>query len=370
MELEGVDARPYDGLMLLSFGGPNQPEDVVPFMENVTRGRGIPPERLVEVGQHYFGFGGKSPINEENLALLAAIRADFDDHGLDLPIYWGNRNWDPYLSDALAQAAADGVTRLAVFCTSAYSSYSSCRQYRENLAAADQEVPGAPTMDKLRLYFNHPGFIEPVVDQVLAAIQDLPEDARPGARLVFVTHSIPVPMSRASGPQADVDAYLTQHRDAVEVVAERVRAQTGHPHSHDLVFCSRSGAPGMPWLEPDINDHLEQLSQSGVGSVVMIPIGFVSDHMEVVYDLDTEAQATCARLGIQARRAGTPSRDPRFAAMVRDLLLERATAERGEPVARASEGLLGPTWDRCAATCCLNSRDPDRPALCGQVPGR
>ena len=193
-------AAPYDALLLLSFGGPERPEDVVPFLENVTRGRGIPRERLEEVGEHYFLFGGKSPINDQNRALLAALREDFAAHALDLPVYWGNRNWDPYLADTLRQMAQDGVQRAAVFTTSAYSSYSSCRQYRENLADATAEVPGAPVLERLRQYYNHPGFVEPVVDATIAALDALPGDLRDDARLVFVTHSVPETMAATSGP--------------------------------------------------------------------------------------------------------------------------------------------------------------------------
>jgi protoporphyrin/coproporphyrin ferrochelatase len=361
------DATPYDALLLLSFGGPEKPEDVVPFLENVTRGRGIPRERLEEVGEHYFAFGGRSPINDQNRAFLAALRADLTEHGLDLPVYWGNRNWEPYLPDALAQMTADGVRRAAVFITSAYSSYSSCRQYRENLWDAVEATPGAPELDKLRIYYNHPGFTEPVVDGILAALQELPEAERTGARLVFVTHSIPTAMNDASGPAGG--AYEAQHRDVAATIAERVATETGVRRDHDLAFCSRSGAPHIPWLEPDVNDHLEALHDQGVTAVVLCPVGFVSDHMEVVYDLDTEALATAERLGLHAVRSATAGTDARFVAAVRDLLLERAAAERGEPVTRDAVGALGPAWDRCRPGCCANARGP-RPALCGVEPGQ
>jgi protoporphyrin/coproporphyrin ferrochelatase len=215
------DVRPYDALLLVSFGGPEKPDDVLPFLENVTRGRGIPRERLEEVGEHYHLFGGRSPINDQNRSLLSAIREDLAGAGIDLPVYWGNRNWDPYLVDAVTQMRDDGITRAASFLTSAYSSYSSCRQYRENLAAAAAAVPGAPRLDRLRAYFNHPRFIEPVVDATLAALAELPDDVRNGAHLVFVTHSIPVDMNERSGPWGR--AYLGQHRSAATVVAERVR---------------------------------------------------------------------------------------------------------------------------------------------------
>ncbi|MDQ1512937.1 MAG: protoporphyrin/coproporphyrin ferrochelatase, partial [Microbacteriaceae bacterium] len=314
-----ASVAPYDALLLVSFGGPERPADVVPFLENVTRGRGIPRERLEAVGEHYFLFGGRSPINDLNRTLLADIRADLAAEGIDLPVYWGNRNWDPFLADTVAQMEADGVTRAACFTTSAYSSYSSCRQYREDLAAAATE--DGPILDKIRLYFNHPGFLEPVVDAVVAATED-----RPGARLVFVTHSIPQTMNAGSGPMGG--AYLAQHLDAASYVVERVEEATGRTHQHDLVFCSRSGPPHVPWLEPDVNDHLEKLVVEGAASVVLVPFGFVSDHMEVVYDLDTEAMATAERLGLDAVRVPTPGSDRRFVAMVRELLVERAAVER------------------------------------------
>jgi protoporphyrin/coproporphyrin ferrochelatase len=366
--VERADVAPYDALMLVSFGGPEKQEDVVPFLENVTRGRGIPPERLEEVGQHYRLFGGRSPINDLNRDLLAGIEKDLADAGIDLPVYWGNRNWDPYLTEAVRRMAEDGVTRAACFVTSAYSSWSSCRQYRENLYDAVSAVPGAPALDKLRHYFNHPGFVEPVVDAVLAALADLPDDVRDGARLVFVTHSIPLAMAETSGP--DGGAYVAQHRDAAAEVAVRVAERTGVRREHALVYCSRSGPPQMPWLEPDVNDHLEALHADGAPAGVLVPVGFVSDHMEVVYDLDTEATATAERLGLPVRRAATAGTDERFVAMVRDLLVERASVERaaterGEDVARVSVGALGPLWDRCPVGCCPNPRG-DRPALCGE----
>jgi len=365
--VERPDVEPYDALLLGSFGGPEQPEDVVRFLENVTAGRGIPRERLVEVGQHYQLFGGRSPINDLNRDLVAGIEKDLAGAGIDLTVYWGNRNWDPYLTDALRQMAEDGVTRAACFVTSAYSSWSSCRQYRENLYDAVSAVPAAagaaPVLDKLRHYFNHPGFVEPVVDGVLAALAELPDDVRPGAHLAFVTHSIPLSMADTSGPTGG--AYVAQHRDVATEVTARVAEETGVHREQALVYCSRSGPPQVPWLEPDVNDHLETLHANGVPAVVLVPVGFVSDHMEVVYDLDTEAAATAERLGLPVRRAATAGTDPRFVAMVRDLVLERAAAERGGDVARVSVGALGPLWDRCPVGCCPNPR-ADRPALCGE----
>lgn len=363
---------PYDALLLVSFGGPEKPEDVVPFLENVTRGRGIPRERLEQVGEHYFLFGGRSPINDQNRDLLAALRADLAANGIDIPVYWGNRNWDPYLRDTLAQMAADGITRAACFVTSAYSSWSSCRQYRENLYDAVDDLPGAPRLDKLRHYFNHPGFLEPVVEATLAALADLPDGLGEQARILFVTHSIPTAMNDGSGPpEAGGGAYVTQHLSAAQVVVDRIAEETGRHHGHDLVFCSRSGSPHVPWLEPDVNDHLEALADPAaeggpVPAVVLVPIGFVSDHMEVIYDLDTEALATAERLGLPARRAATPGVDPRFVAMVRDLLTERAALESGREVAPVAVGSIGPMWNACPVGCCANPRG-ERPALCGRT---
>ncbi len=362
-ESTGPDVSPYDALVLLSFGGPEKPDDVVPFLENVTRGRGIPRERLEEVGKHYFLFGGRSPINDQNRALLSAIREDLDGNGIDLPVYWGNRNWDPYLAETLAQMRDDGITRAAVITTSAYSCYSSCRQYREDLAEAVSKVEGAPRLDRLRQYFNHPGFLEPVVDACLTALAELPDSVRDEAQLVFVTHSIPTEMARTSGPEGD--AYVRQHLSAAEEVSSRLRHETGRRRAFDLVYCSRSGSPKTPWLEPDVNDHLATLAEGGTKAVVLIPVGFVSDHMEVIYDLDTEALATAKELGLEAVRAATPGVDPRFVAMVRDLLVERAAVERGEAVPRAAVGSIAAWREICAKGCCPNPR-AERPALCGQ----
>ncbi|MFJ6750298.1 MULTISPECIES: ferrochelatase [unclassified Streptomyces] len=359
---EQCDAPPYDALLLLSFGGPEGPDDVVPFLENVTRGRGIPRERLKEVGQHYFLFGGVSPINAQNRALLDALREDFAEHGLDLPVYWGNRNWAPYLTDTLRAMVRDGHRRIAVLATSAYASYSGCRQYRENLADAlavlqDEGLP-VPRVDKLRHYFNHPGFVRPMIDGVLASLAELPQDAREGAHIAFTTHSIPTAAADTSGTPADHTedgtggAYVAQHLDVARVIADAVRAETGVDHPWRLVYQSRSGAPHIPWLEPDICDHLEAVHRQGVPAVVMAPIGFVSDHMEVKYDLDTEATAKAAELGLPVARSATVGADPRFAAAVRELLLERAAAERGGTPERCALGALGPGHDLCPVGCC------------------
>ena len=349
----------YDALLLVSFGGPEGPEDVVPFLENATRGRGIPRERLVEVGAHYTSFGGVSPINDQNRALLAALREDLAATGLDLPVYWGNRNWHPFLAEALREMRDDGVSRALCLMTSAYSSYSGCRQYRENLADAVAEVEAdgrgpAPRLDKLRHYFDHPGFVEPLVDGVVDAV------ARTGVsrpRIVFTTHSIPLASAASSGPSGG--AYLAQHRAVAALVADAVSARADVEEDWDLVYQSRSGAPHVPWLEPDISDHLDALAERGVPGVVIAPIGFVSDHMEVVWDLDTVALDHAREIGLPAARAATPGTDPRFVAMVRTLVLERVGL--AEPRALSP---LGPSHDVCPAGCCPNPRGP-RVALCG-----
>lgn len=367
---EELVTSPYDALLLLSFGGPEGPDDVVPFLRNVTHGRGIPEERLKEVGKHYFLFGGVSPINEQNRALLAALRADFTEHGVELPVYWGNRNWAPYLTDTLRQMVMDGRRRIAVLATSAYASYSGCRQYRENLADAlgtlADEGLELPRVDKLRHYFNHPGFVRPMIESVLASLADLPRDVRAGAHLAFTTHSIPEAAADTSGPadaHGDGGAYVAEHLDVARLIAGTVREETGVDHPWRLVYQSRSGAPHIPWLAPDICDHLEKLHGEGVPAVVMAPIGFVSDHMEVLYDLDTEATAKAAELGLPVRRSATVGADPRFAAAVRDLVLERAAAERGRDPERCALGAIGASHDLCPAGCCP-ARAP-RPAAAG-----
>ncbi|MFJ9799111.1 ferrochelatase [Streptomyces sp. NPDC101145] len=365
-----LDPAPYDALLLLSFGGPEGPDDVVPFLENVTRGRGIPKERLKEVGQHYFRFGGVSPINAQCRALLAALREDFAAAGLDLPVYWGNRNWTPYLTDTLREMVRDGRRRIAVLATSAYASYSGCRQYRENLAdalaALEAEGLPLPKVDKLRHYFNHPGFVEPMVEGVLRSLAELDEGVRSGAHLAFTTHSIPDSAADASGPvqdHGDGGAYVKQHLDVARLIADAVRERTGTAHPWRLVYQSRSGAPHIPWLEPDICDHLEELHKEGAPAAVMVPIGFVSDHMEVLYDLDTEATAKAAELGLPVRRSATVGADPRFAAAIRELLLERAATERGATVERCALGALGPSHDLCPVGCC--PARAERPAAAG-----
>jgi len=347
-----LDTSPYDALLLVSFGGPEKPEDVVPFLENVTRGRGIPRERLEEVGEHYFAFGGRSPINDQNRAFIAAVEEDFRSTGIDLPVYWGNRNWDPFLADTLRQMRDDGVRRAACLLTSAYSSYSGCRQYRENLEDAAREVPDAPRIDKLRHYANHPGFVGSFVESTADALSRLPE----GSAIAYVTHSIPTAMNATSGP--DGNGYVDWHLDVAAEITAELERRTGQARRTDLVYCSRSGPPQVPWLEPDVNDHLEALAAEGVPGVAVVPIGFVSDHMEVIYDLDTEAAKTAEKIGLPMARAATPGTDPKFVTMLRDLVVERAAAERGEQPDRPCVGKLGPGWDDCRPDCCPALRRP------------
>jgi protoporphyrin/coproporphyrin ferrochelatase len=350
----------YDAFLLLSFGGPEGPGDVQPFLENVTRGRGVPAERLAEVAEHYYATGGVSPINGQCRDLIAAIEAA----GMDLPVYWGNRNWDPLLTDAVRRMAADGVRHAVAFATSAYSSYSACRQYRDDIEAAVAAVPGAPRIDKIRPYFNHPGFIEPFAANTEAALRTLPPDVAEDARLVFTAHSVPVGMAAASGSVSAGTVvpggrYVAELREASRLISERTR---GGSLGWDLVFQSRSGPPSVPWLEPDVNDHLRVLAKVGVPAVVVVPVGFVSDHMEVVHDLDVEAAQTAASLGLAFARAAAPGSSDRFARMVCELVAER-TRPSGSPGAPAlALGGLGPAAGDCPADCCRYARP--------QAPGR
>ena len=330
-----------DALLILSFGGPEGPDDVLPFLRNVTKGRNVPDERLAMVAEQYELFGGRSPINDQCRALKEAVEADFAANGLDLPVYWGNRNWHPFLADTVARMTADGVTRAQVFVTSAFGSYSGCRQYRENLAAAADEIGAdAPTLDKLRLYFNHPGFIEPMADNVMAALGELRDDSDALPRLVFTAHSIPTVMAGGCD-------YEAQLRDAAQLVLAATGLDDADTIEWDLAFQSRSGPPSVPWLEPDINDHLATLAATGVDRVVLVPIGFVSDHMEVMFDLDTQAAQTADQLGITMARAATVGTDPRLVAMVRALVAERL--DGATPVAL---GHRGPWPDDCPPDHC------------------
>jgi protoporphyrin/coproporphyrin ferrochelatase len=337
----------YDAILLVSFGGPEQPDDVIPFMENVTRGRNVPRERLEEVSQHYVEFGGRSPINDQNRALKAELEALLAAEGPDLPVYWGNRNWHPMLEDTLRQMRDDGIRRAVCFVTSAYSSYSGCRQYREDLAAASAAVgEGVPELDKLRVYYNHPGFVTPQVELIAEALERLPAEVRDEAHVVFTTHSIPRTMSRHCD-------YEVQHHETCRLVMDAFPGR-----GWQLVFNSRSGPSSVPWLEPDVNDHLESLSEQGARAVVVVPVGFVSDHMEVIYDLDVEAKATAERLGLPFVRAGSVGTDPRFVAMIRELVLERL-----EGIPARALGTRGPNWDLCPIDCCFTPGQELKPVV-------
>jgi protoporphyrin/coproporphyrin ferrochelatase len=341
----------YDAFLLVSFGGPEGPDEVLPFLENVTRGRGVPPERLASVAQHYYAFGGVSPINQQCRDLLAAVRADFSASGLSLPVYWGNRNWTPYLTDTVRAMADDGVRRAVAFVTSAYSSYSGCRQYLDDIERARAAVgPEAPGIDKIGHFFNHPGFIEPFAASTRAALATLPPGLRDDARLVFTAHSIPVAMAEASGPSGG-NRYVAELTEAARLIAERAAGE-GHPWT--LAYQSRSGSPSQPWLEPDVRDHLAELAKSGTKAVVVIPVGFVSDHMEVRHDLDVEAAQSAGSLGLAFARAATPGTHPKFAAMITELVRERLDRPDG-------------TGTDCPAGCCRYARPPrDREQPAGQ----
>ncbi len=358
---------PYDAVLLVSFGGPEAPEEVVPFLRRVTAGRDIPDSRLEEVGEHYFARGGRSPINDLNRDLLARLRAELDRREIPTPLLWGNRNSEPFLAGAVHEALDQGASRVLALVTSAYSCYSSCRQYREDLAAAVDEVgPAADglVIDKVRPYSGHPGVGRTWRRALVAALSELPEPA--SARILYVTHSIPTAMDDTSGPgDGEGNLYVDQHVRLGRRLTDEVNAELGLDVEGELVFCSRSGRPGQPWLEPDVNDRIEELAaEGGVSAVVVAPIGFVSDHMEVVHDLDTEAAETAQKVGMPFVRVATPGTDDLFVEGLVDLLLERAAEARGEVV-------LPETWvpgdvrpSVCAPGCCPNLRAV-KPALCG-----
>src|SRR3954451_12045076 len=326
----------FDAILVVSFGGPEGMADVMPFLENVTRGRDVPRERLLEVAHHYEVFDGVSPINAQNRALIKALRAQLDEHGIDLPIYFGNRNWHPFLADTMREMAADGVERALAFFTSAYSSYSGCRQYREDLFNAQQEVgPDAPEVLRTRSFFNHPGWIEANADHVRAALTQLP--SADAAHIAFTAHSIPLSMARAC-------RYEDQLREASRLVAEAVGVV-----DWSLVFQSRSGPPQVPWLEPGILGPLAALADRGVTDVVISPIGFVSDHLEVLFDLDVEARDAAAELGLRMVRASSAGTHPAFVSMIRELVEERL----GVQPERHATSRYGPSQDVCPVDCCL-----------------
>lgn len=333
----------HDALLVVSFGGPEKPDDVLPFLENVLRGKNVPRERMLAVAEHYYHFGGVSPINAQNRALIAALAERLNADGPRLPIYWGNRNWRPMLADTLRQMADDGIQRALAFFTSAYSSYSGCRQYRENVEQARAEVgPKAPQVDKLRVFFNHPGFIGPQVERTLAALRQIPAERRADARLIFTAHSIPRVM-------ADNCRYEAQLQEACRLVHEGIVAAGEKCGVWRLVYQSRSGPPTQPWLEPDVNDYLRQLAAEKIRDVVVVPIGFISDHLEIAFDLDAEAKELCQQLGVNMVRAATVGTHPTFISMIRELILERIDPK----TERRALGAIGPSHDVCPADCCL-----------------
>lgn len=361
----------YDAVLLLGFGGPEAPDDVMPFLRNVTAGRGIPDERLAEVAEHYHHFGGVSPINDQNRALRAALEDELARTGPALPVLWGNRNFAPYLTDALHEAHEAGHRRLLVLATSAYSSYSSCRQYREDLADA-LEATGLREhlqIDKIRAFFDHPGFVEPFVEGIDAALAELAGRGRRRVQVLFSTHSIPTGDAERSAPDgADLGpggGYEAQHLAVGRAVMERVTVPDGVTIGSQLVYQSRSGPPSQPWLEPDINDSIAALAGE-VDAVVIAPLGFVSDHLEVLWDLDNEAIETAREHGLDAIRVATPGTHRAFVAGLADLVRERV---EGRPAAdRAALTDLGPWYDVCRPGCCANARRPFSPALAGIAP--
>lgn len=335
-----------DGLLVLSFGGPNGPEDVLPFLKNVTRGRNVPESRLATVAEQYALFGGRSPINEQNLALIDAVAEQLNKEGIDLPIYFGNRNWTPFVADTVAQMGTDGVKHALVFVTSAFGSYSGCRQYREDLASAAEATDGAPILQKLRLYYNHPYFVEAVVERIAEVYES-------GQRLIFTAHSVPVSMAAACD-------YEAQLRETAELVVN----QLGHQGEWDLVFQSRSGPPQVQWLEPDICDHLRHLGRRlPASSVCVVPLGFVSDHTEVLFDLDHQAAAVANELEIPFVRAKTVGTHSRFVQMVVELIKEQIA---GAP--RLSIGSSGPWPDRCPEGHCYPATEIPNPGAGAPTP--
>jgi ferrochelatase len=317
----------YDAILIVSFGGPEGREDVIPFLENVLRGRNVPRERMMQVSHHYDLFDGVSPINEQNRKLIAALKVELEQRGPHLPIYWGNRNWHPLLADTVKQMAEDGIRSALAFVTSAYSSYSSCRQYLENIEAARETIgSAAPRIEKIRAFYKHPGFIEANAAHLAAALDQIPSDRRASTRIAFTAHSIPKGM-------ADNCAYESQLLETGELVAQAV--------SHEewkLVFQSRSGPPTQPWLEPDVSDYLKELKLNGATDVVIAPIGFVSDHMEVVYDLDTQAKSLANELGLNMIRSETAGTHPAFVRMIRELIVERMDSQLDNESACGFEG--------------------------------
>lgn len=366
----------YDAILLAGFGGPEGQDDVIPFLRNVTRGRGIPDERLEEVAHHYRHFGGVSPINAQNRALKAALEAELAARSIDLPVYWGNRNWAPYLEDAVAEAAENDDTTLLAFATSAYSSFSSCRQYREDFSRVLDGTPydGVVTIDKIRPFYDHPGFVQAFVEGVRDAVAGfLADGIDPDAvHVLFSTHSIPTADAERSGPR-DVDwgeggAYAAQHEAVAAWVMDRVAALLPGAASvpWELVYQSRSGPPSQPWLEPDVCDVIGELPGRGRQAVIVVPVGFMSDHMEVLWDLDTEAKEAAEEAGLRFVRTPTPGVSPAFVAGIVDLIQERL---EGRPAAeRAHVTSVGGSFDVCRPGCCENVRAGFKPAAAGIAP--
>lgn len=347
---------PYDCVLLVSYGGPDGPADVIPFIENVLRGRELTREQLEELAQPYMYFDGVSPINEQNRALLAAIIDELNAtsrdgcEGLALPVYWANLHWHPFLSDVLRQMADDGVAHALAFATSAFGSYPGCRKYRESIENARLEVgPNAPQVDKLRLFYNHPGFIHAVTDRVVDALGRIEKPRGESVKILFTAHSLPISMAQSC-------PYERQVRESCRLVIERLQAcEQLDPVEREgfadwqLVYQSRSGPPARPWLEPDVGQWLvEHYEDADTKHVAIVPIGFLSDHMEVIFDLDLEIRALCDKLGINMVRAGTVGTHPRFVRMIRELIEERLDPNKP----RQSLGTDGPWPDECPGGCC------------------
>lgn len=360
----------FDAVLLASFGGPHGPQDVMPFLRAVTEGRGVPTERLEVVAKQYEHFGGISPINSQNNQLARQLEHVLNEGGREMRVYLGNRNWDPYFAEALRQMVDDRVQRAAVVVTSGYSSYSGCRQYRENLFDARQavltETGAAPELVKIGRWFDQPEFVEVMTDNVVQAAACLAATRPP--TVLFTTHSLPTTMAQTSGdPRLGGNAYVAQHTFVAEQIMQRFSRRDGVRSASvpwELVYQSRSGSPRTPWLEPDVGDRIEQLARTGVKSVVIVPIGFMSDHLEVKWDLDTLAMRRAADCGVEAVRAATVGTDSRFVTA-----LARMIREREQQLPRSERCSLWPTGaapDRCPAGCCPNPTG-DRPALFGEV---
>lgn len=340
----------YDAILLFSFGGPEAMEDVLPFLDNVLRGKGVPEERKREVAHHYEAFGGVSPINTQNRALLAALEKELRDNGISLPLYWGNRNWAPYVTDTMRDMMNAGVRNVLALVTSGFSCYSGCRQYHEDLQRAQQAIgEGAPRYGKIRVWYNHPDFIEVTRQHWQQAAEQIPADRREGLHTLFTAHSIPDAMARNSDYVAQLDE------------ACRLTAAAAGLANWQLVYQSRSGPPHQPWLGPDIGDAIRERHAQGVRDLIIQPIGFISDHMEVLYDLDREAKELCDELGVTMIRAATPGIHPLFVRMLRKLIQERLDPD----FPKESLGGRGPNHDICPEGCCASGR----PAMAGHGHG-